>query len=240
MLNINEQEAFREEFARSSLLRRFDDLGDGYNTGATIVASNASEYISYCLIKRVADKACSAQPSYAPGGTFIATGSAVFLVYEVKAEPETCATSLASPADMLETIRSAFMLKISTAAAVLRVTRPTIYQWSSLDDVTQIRAREDRERLQTVFRLACAWQDAGPLTGRWLERPLTDGRTVFDLLSDARINEASLMAAHSTLKAAAPHLRKAEHERALKASQALGSAFDKLAANEQNRRKEKS
>lgn len=239
MLNINEQEAFREEFARSSFLRRFDDFRDGYNTGVSIVASNASEYISYCLIKGAADGVCSAQPSHDLGSTFIATGSAMFLVYELKAEPETCATLFATPAEMLETIRSAFMLKVSTAAVVLRVTRPTIYQWSTLDDVAQIRAREDRERLQTVFRLACAWNDAGSLTGRWLERTLPEGRTVLDLLSDERINETAMMAAHSTLKVAARQLRKAEHDRALGASKALGSAFEKLAANEQSRRKEK-
>ncbi|HKU27904.1 MAG TPA: hypothetical protein VJQ54_20710 [Candidatus Sulfotelmatobacter sp.] len=239
MLNINEQEAFREEFARSSFLRRFDDFWDGYNTGVSIVASNASEYISYCLIKGAADRVCSAQPSHDLGGRFIATGGAMFLVYEFRAEAETCATVFATPAQMLETIRSAFMLKVSAAAAVLRVTRPTIYQWSTLNDVAQIRAREDRERLQTVFRLARSWNDAGSLMGRWLERTLPSGRTVLDLLSDVHIDETAMMAAHSTLKAAAPQLRKAEHDRALGASKVLSSAFEKLAANEQKRRKEK-
>ena len=244
MLNINEEEAVRDAVTRNSLLRRFDDFGDGYNTGASIVATNASEYISYCLAKGAADWArLTHAASYPGGGVFMSTGGAVVLVLEVKANSAAYVAPVPSPvltpAEMLEAIRSAFMLNDSNAAEVLRVTRPTIYQWGALTDVAQIRAREDRERLQTLTRLAQAWRARGSLTGRWLVQPLPEGPTVLDLLSEAHIDEVALLAAHSTLRAAAPRLRKAEHVRAMEAAEALGSAFEKLAGNEQKRRKER-
>lgn len=173
----------------------------------------------------------------------MSTGGAVVLVLEVKANSAAYVAPVPSPvltpAEMLEAIRSAFMLNVSNAAEVLRVTRPTIYQWGALTDVAQIRAREDRERLQTLTRLAQAWRARGSLTGRWLVQPLPEGPTVLDLLSEAHIDEVALLAAHSTLRAAAPRLRKAEHVRAMEAAEALGSAFEKLAGNEQKRRKER-
>ncbi|OIR02184.1 hypothetical protein GALL_158040 [mine drainage metagenome] len=144
-----------------------------------------------------------------------------------------------TPADMLKAVRDTFMLNVSDAARVFRVTRPTIYLWASLTDMEQIRARADRDRMKELFRISQKWTQLGKLTGRWTSMVLRSGQSIIDLLSAAIIDQKSILDAHAQLRAVAGSLNEAEAIRSLNAAKALAPAFDKLDALNERREKER-
>ena len=154
MFTISEAEARRESFVRSSGFS--PGAAVSYNTGAAVSAGNAEQY----LLATVANMSYS---NTGLKGT-LATGVTLpVMVRLVRVDKPKRLSNLApvSPADMLESLRRAFSLRVSEAAAVLRVSRPTIYQWSSLYDVSLIRAEADRARLQNLYRIALRWSERG-------------------------------------------------------------------------------
>lgn len=241
MLKMNEEGARREFFARSGLQNNFPFWADGYNTGSTLVANDAKEYINYYLAKR-AERGCSMSslsPDRQSGVLLLSTGGSAIFICEIKSQFTLMLPSrpIVTPAEMVTAVRKAFMLTVSTASAVFKVSRPTIYQWESLSDIEQIRAHSDRDRMKELYRLAQAWVARGPLAGRWLEETLSSGMSVLDLLSTDRINQAAVLAAHDLLSTVKSKLRGAEHSRSLASVKAMQTAFETLAANEKNRRK---
>jgi DNA-binding transcriptional regulator YiaG len=147
---------------------------------------------------------------------------------------ENPALAVVSPAKMVEVVRSAFRLTVSDASKVLQVSRPTVYQWESLTDIEAIRAFNDRDRLKKLYQIALRWAARPPLRGRWLHAPLSSG-SVFDLLSDTKIDEGALNHAYDELSAMASRLQDDEHQRVVDAVEAMKGAFEKLAANEKKR-----
>lgn len=225
MLKMNEEAARQELFARRNGQQNSNSTwADGYNTGFTHVAIGAKEYINYRL---------------ANGALLLSTRGSTFCILEIKSQFTLALPTrpIVTPAEMLTSIRNAFMLTVSTASAVFKVSRPTIYQWVSLSNIEQIRARSDRDRMKELYRLAQTWIHKGPLAGRWVEETLPSGISVLDLLSADTINQAAVLQAHDLLSNAKNRLRKAEHSRSLAAVEAMQSAFETLAAKEKNRRK---
>lgn len=145
------------------------------------------------------------------------------------------AVSLASAMD---SVREVFGLNVSEAAAVLKVTRQTVYQWMKLDDMQQIRAREDRDRLKMLYQAALRWQSLPKLKGRWLHALLPAGNTVLDLLMAAEVNENVLLEAHAALSLSTAKRRQEEGERTGKAIDALADAFGGLGAGRRSVRKD--
>ncbi|MFH2000030.1 MAG: hypothetical protein ABIK28_10130 [Planctomycetota bacterium] len=135
-----------------------------------------------------------------------------------------------TPAEMLNTVRDVFTLNVTDAARAFLVTRPTIYQWASLDDISQIRARNVLKRMKELYGLAIKWKSLGPLTGRWANMPLRDcsGQSVVDLLTADPIDHQAVLGAHAQLKAASAQLRQAEIDRSVKAVKALEGAFTRM------------
>jgi hypothetical protein len=160
-------------------------------------------------------------------------------IYELKALP-IAIPPVVTPAEMLNIVRDTFMLNVSDAAAVFRVTRPTIYQWAVLTDIDQVRARNDRERMKELYRLSLEWNQLGKLTGRWASQVLRTGQSLFDLLSAETIDRQAILSAHAQLLAASNSRQKAELVRAVDAVKAMSSAFDKLASLEQERKRGRS
>lgn len=244
MLKMNAEEARREAIARYAPLRCFPSQYEGYNTGSSFVAADANEYIQYCLSKWSFEGCATPQRTgalFLHDKCFEFTGAGTILIHEVK--PETIqafgtAASNISPAEMLKSVRDTFMLNISDSAQVLKISRPTVYQWSSLADIEQIRAHKDRERLKQLYRLAQSWIHRGQLLGRWLHETLSSGKSVLDLLSEENIDEVALFSAHSQLLANRSRLRTAEHERSMAAARSLKWAFSRMASNEASRKKD--
>jgi len=239
MLKMNEEEARREFFARSVVQNNFPVWADGYNTGSTLVATDAKEYINYYLAKRGGYSMSSLSSNRQSGVLLLSTGSNAIFICEIKSQFTLTLPNrpIVTPADMVSTVRKAFMLTVSNASTVFKVSRPTIYQWESLSDIEQIRAHSDRNRMKELYRLAQEWVARGPLTGRWLEETLSSGMSVLDLLSADKINQIAVLSAHDLLSTIKSQLRKAEHSRSLASAKAMQSAFETLAANEKNRRK---
>ncbi|MCK9344691.1 MAG: hypothetical protein M0P64_01035 [Candidatus Pacebacteria bacterium] len=139
----------------------------------------------------------------------------------------TGAQGVLTPAEMLNTVRDAFALNVADAARVFLVTRPTIYHWGSLDDISQIRAKSVLARMKELYVLAIKWKSLGPLTGRWPSMPLRDyhGQSLIDLLTAAQIDHHAVLGAHTQLKAASAELRQVEVDRSMKAAKGLVGAF---------------
>lgn len=243
MLQMSPEKARQQFFAQRAVLRNYASLSDGYNTGAALVASDAGEYITYYLAKLVQQPYPETNRVNVPYGVVFtqSTGSAGVLVFEVKPQPmQTVAiTALVTPAEMVKAVRNVFLLTVRDAALVLKVSRPTIYQWEGLSDIEQIRAYKDRERLKALYRMSQDWERRGRLTGRWTNETLPSGKSVMDLLTEESIDEATLRLAHGQLLALAVPLLAAEQNRSQAAAKSLKGAFAKMADNEKARRKDR-
>lgn len=245
MLKMNEEEACREIFARNANLN-YTRAG-GYNTGATLSTYDANEYIIYNVQRNIycnPYKIGEHPPMGAlyPWGSngYLSTGTSGFCFLEVKGFPPKAeiVENIVTPAKMVAAVREAFMLTVSDAALVFKVSRPTIYHWETLDDMDQIRSRSYQNRIKELYRLSKAWAKLGPLTGRWLKVTLQVGVSVLDLLAAGKIDMGAILAAHKQIKSSKDRLRQAEHTRSLEAVQAMKSAFETLATKEKLRRKD--
>ncbi len=230
---MSAEEGLREVIARQSPLKRLEVDDAAYNTGATLITTNAGEYINYVVVM-------SALEPGAPIGAvtpLTSTGSIGFFVHETQplvAETFTSVTT-PSPANMVSCVREVFRLTVSDTSQVLRVSRPTVYQWESLGDIAAIRARTDRDRLMQIYRLAQDWARRPLLRGRWLHARLPSGKSVFDLLSEQPLDESTLRHAYDQVFAMLPDLQANEQRRSAAAVKAMKGAFGKLAANETKR-----
>lgn len=169
------------------------------------------------------------------------TGASPVLVSEVRSSPSPVwQNPILTPAEMLSIVRDTFLLNVSDAARVFKVSRPTIYQWMNLTDIEQVRALQDRNRIKDLYRLSRIWAGMGRLTGRWANQVLRNGQSIIDLLSADKIDEQAIIDAHQQLLTASDFLRQGELSRSLSAARAMEGAFSNLAKNEEKRRKGRS
>ena len=248
MLNMSEQEARRQLLMRQSPLQVIEQ-GSAYNTGSNATTAGAVEYINLCLLGRYlhvlstgADERVNKQLRLHTYHLSSTGGGPDFQINAVK-----CLTrwgqmisDMATPAKLLASLRTTFMLSVQDAAAVLQVSRPTVYQWQTLEQMEQIRARRDRERLLTVYRLAKEWDSLGNLSGRWLTLPLERlGKTVLEILQDEVIDRDALIVAHHEIAALKYQLIQAENRAALQGVRAMRKSLGKLNDLERKRRERK-
>lgn len=235
MITISEAEARRESLVRSSGIPSMLNSARPYNTGAAMTVGNAEQYLATVV------EIWSSTTGITGELTTTGVMSPVMLQF-VRVNKPTRLSRIApvSPAEMLERVRSAFSLRVSEAATVLHVSRPTIYQWATLHDVSQIRAEADRMRLQTLYRIASRWTDRGVIPGRWLTEVLSTGKSVFDLLSAPSINAKAIFYAHDALFSAKARLIREEHDRAVEAVGKLKTSFARMGERQRARNKEAS
>lgn len=236
MLKMTAQDGVREAIARQALLKQFGAQETTYTTGDAVYVNDANEYT--WLLAAQFYPGFNQQNGPAQVYSMAATGTVgsgvVVQIKSSKANAYVLA-SVASPAKIVDTVRDTFRLTISEAAQVLRISRPTVYQWESLADIEAIRAHHDRDRLKQLYRITLNWSTRPAPRGRWLHAALPGGKSVFDLLSEPILNEIALSQAHDLLVAMAPRLQAEESQRADSAVKALKGAFAKLATNEQKR-----
>lgn len=166
---------------------------------------------------------------------YVGCSTAVAFVVE---ETQREISPVVTPAEIVNVVRNAFMLNVSDAARVFGVTRPTIYQWATLTDISQVRARAVQQRMKKLYKLSQEWVKLGRLTGRWAHQVLRSGQSVIDLLCAEPLDREAILEAHMQLLALTRSLRDAEAARAINAAKALGPAFDKLAAFGEKRERE--
>ena len=92
----------------------------------------------------------------------------------------------AGSAEGLSTLQHYLSLNLSDLAAVLRVSRPTIYSWLRDESAPQA---QNLLRMRQVFRVARIWPGISrkPLGSR-LRTPVVEGQSVLDLLSEERLD----------------------------------------------------
>lgn len=238
MYQINAEEGLREQMARLGSTRPYMHGGGSYNTGAMVSTLDAIAHVSLRVLS-----------GWAPGsvihdGVLVGaiqdgTAGGFVLVRGLHATDVALLEEPVSPAEIVETVRNTFALNISETALVFHVSRPTIYQWTRLDEIGQVRSRIDRDRMKALFRISKTWAERGPLHGCWQQEVLPDGQSVLDLLSAKSVDEKTLLLAHDTLLARQGNRRQAEHNRAKASVEALKGAFTGLAAMQEARRKKK-
>jgi transcriptional regulator with XRE-family HTH domain len=103
--------------------------------------------------------------------------------------------------ERLAAIQAALGFTTQDLAAVLGLSRPQLYRWlDAADDVRMQDAK--RQRLAAVERVAKAWRERSPAPLRSVaHEPLSNGSTLFALLSADAIDEAALRAAFDELTA---------------------------------------
>ena len=86
----------------------------------------------------------------------------------------------------LSVLQHYLSLNLSELATVLQVSRPTIYSWLRDESAPQA---QNVARIRQLFRLAKIWPSiSGKPLGSRLKMPVADGQSVFDLLSQDRID----------------------------------------------------
>lgn len=97
-----------------------------------------------------------------------------------------------TPKKMMSVIRDAWLPNVTQLAQILRVERPTIYLWNSLEDPARIRVHK-MGRLKRVYQLAEKWIALGGSSSNILSIPTDTGETLINLLSQEDINEQGVL-----------------------------------------------
>lgn len=137
----------------------------------------------------------------------------------------------------LDFVRNTFLLDMDVAAKVFRVQKAALVELAVQQPIEDSWSTEACQRLEVLFELSQRWGSMGPLTGRWTTFELSSGHTLIELLSAEMFDPPAILNAHDELAAAAPSLRKAEHDRTMAAVNALKPAFEKLSRLQEQRRK---
>lgn len=100
--------------------------------------------------------------------------------------------------DKLNTIRSVFGLSISQLAQVMRVERVTIYDWLRKNAMDSLRGTS-RARLSELCAIATTWASFTPLSGKFLQEPLPNGRCLIEFLISDSLNTTEILKAYADL-----------------------------------------
>ncbi len=102
-----------------------------------------------------------------------------------------------SAGEMVSAIRSSLSLNITEMARVVRVERPTIYEWIGGRSNPH---PDNRERLIKVFAISQEWKRLSPLpVDSYVRQPNSTGKSIMDLLSEESIDTDKVLASLRTL-----------------------------------------
>jgi hypothetical protein len=102
--------------------------------------------------------------------------------------------------EKLAYVQDQFSLNLSDTAAVLRVSRPTVYAWLRDDSEPQ---EHNIHRIDRLYALAKEWRETSPAPlGDCNRRIVHSGRSILELLSEADLNDSTIRAAFSTARRA--------------------------------------
>jgi hypothetical protein len=124
------------------------------------------------------------------------TGSMCRVEYVSKSRREDEEERIAGSTEGLSTIQHHLSLNLSDLAAVLRVSRPTIYTWLREESSPQA---HNVSRMQLLFWVAKMWSGVSPRPlGSHLKTAVVESQSVFDLLSQERIDRELVRRALAT------------------------------------------
>lgn len=132
-----------------------------------------------------------------------------------------------TPKKMMGVIREAWLPNVTQLSQILRVERPTIYLWNSLDDAARIRAHK-MERLKEVYQLAEKWIALGNTSINILSIPIDTGETLLNVLSKENLNEQSALSFHALMNSFRDREKSIRTEKTRRIGEALGRALKKF------------
>lgn len=218
MFGVNKAEGIQEFIARSGLSQRSNPYATS-NTG--LIPLNGVQQQALLFVGK--------------SGSTSGTNVVVLIGKPAQSIPSERQFQV-TPASIVDLARSVFALSVSDSAAVFGVSRPTIYEWSNVQNLDDVRAYKAKSRLLEIYKAATLWNSFSPLKGRWLNQPLESGKTILDLLKAASINIQELTNAYAELSRLQPALIKDEHERVKSGMSGLRSAFTSLSAAQKSKR----
>ena len=114
-------------------------------------------------------------------------------------------------ADQLRELQAALSVNKCQLARILRVTRPTVYDWLAGDEPN----REHLARIRILLRCVtdASVSGARPLNARFLRQPGKDATTLVDLLQQLRIDEDALGEEIQRVKTLSDAARERDRER---------------------------
>lgn len=152
-------------------------------SGQTLLAKNFNEAYWSRMVK---------MPCYFPSESF-----RHFLIsFELNDEKEQniedhnpC--SIASPEDMIASIRSALSLQIKELAEIIHVKRQAIYSWINDESVP---SNTNSLRLNQIYQLAKSWNNLSSLSvGKMIRQQWEDNQSLIDLLKEDMVNEGEVI-----------------------------------------------
>lgn len=134
-------------------------------------------------------------------GSVITKDSYEFFSYLFSSKEKSVAkstmTTIASTKDQIEDLRWHMGLNISEIASILRVKRPTVYEW--LEEKT--RRPRKQKRLEKIHTFCKTWKKFGVgRIGSYLYKVLDGNKNLFNLLNDDVLDEALIVKALSRIK----------------------------------------
>lgn len=132
-----------------------------------------------------------------------------------------------TPKKMISVIREAWLPNVTQLAKILRVERPTIYLWNSLDDAARIRVHK-MERLKEVYQLAEKWIALGNSSINILSIPIDTGETLINVLSKENLNEQKALSFHALMNSFRDREKSIRTEKTRRIGEALGRALTKF------------
>lgn len=114
------------------------------------------------------------------------------LIANMKSTKEPLKEKSYSAGEMVSAIRSSLSLNITEMARVVRVERPTIYEWIGGRSNPH---PDNRERLSKVFAMSQEWKKLSPLpVDSYVRQPDITGKSIVDLLSEEFIDTRKVLA----------------------------------------------
>ena len=101
------------------------------------------------------------------------------------------------PSEQVLLIRRWLSLNVADTAYVLQVQQPTIYAWTS---GAAFPSQEHLQRIALIYEFASGWRERSdePI-GQRIRQPVVSNRSLFDLLSDAKIDRSAVVRAMNLL-----------------------------------------
>jgi len=228
-MHVNMQKAVRAMREQLITYPRQESSGT-YTTGSSMRVPDLPAYAFAVLSLNI------------PGSFHSSTSAASIVTIRSARFPEfhTVERAPLMPKDIVAFVRRVFGLNVSDAARAFAVQRPTIYLWSSSDDMSLVRPH-NRARMRQLYQLAWEWNKRERLANDALSAVLPEtNSTLLDLLSATEIDEGAVIRAYNGLFSMRPTSRREEHRNAAGVLRNLKGAFAAMDANQAARKKRES
>jgi hypothetical protein len=188
------------------MLQSLTNLNDGFESSQQFLATMFREYPAPKVDRIVYnEESISGELCYPLSEYFGLEGSGSDVLSQCKSQLsehaafKTVRPQLKVPRVQINALKKHIGFNMSEIAAILKVGRPTVYEW--LEAETPKLRENNRKRLDELYGVYEKWAETG--LGRldaYLRKTIIDNKSLFDLLSCKKINHSLVVEALSLLK----------------------------------------